>query len=75
MVGANDFFTSYTQRNILAKFETFVRRVTDSRLTRGGYRGRGGGGLCVFVVVFWRVDGISQPLSRSVSIHVDTVTV
>ena len=31
MVGADDFFTSYTQWNILAKFETFVHRVTDSR--------------------------------------------
>ena len=25
MVGADDFFTSYTQWNILAKFETFVQ--------------------------------------------------
>ena len=32
MVGADDFFTSYTQWNIFAKFETFVCRVTDSRL-------------------------------------------
>ena len=32
MVGADDFFTSYTKWNILAKFETFVHRVTDSRL-------------------------------------------
>ena len=33
VVEADDFFTSYTYRNMYAKFGTFVRRVTDSRFS------------------------------------------